>query len=58
MIVKKAYQGVTAEVGKMFCQEAKDAQPNAVTEMIQQADGLWTVTISYDDGTPAPSGSQ
>ena len=58
MMINKASQGVSEAVADMAIQEAKDADPNAKTEKIQQADGLWTVTISYDDGKPAPSTSQ
>ncbi|MET3130886.1 hypothetical protein AAKU55_001144 [Oxalobacteraceae bacterium GrIS 1.11] len=54
MIVREAYQDLTLEEAQLACSEAKAAQPDAVTQIIEQDDGMWTVVIAYDDGKAAP----
>jgi len=49
MIQKAALTNLTKPMALLRFNEARQ-RPGAVVEMLEQADGLWTVTIVWDDG--------
>ncbi len=50
MIQKAARTGLTLAAAQLAFDEARRL-PGAVAEMIEQDDGLWTVTVVWDDGS-------